>query len=283
MTCKTQPTSHAQNLQDDVIFDIGANNGDDVPYYLLRAQRVVCVEANPSLAASITRRFHGEIRDGRVVVVNRVVATDARAVEVPFWIHRERHVLSQAAPPPADEIDRYERIQVPPISVGELFGTSRRPLYVKIDIERSDVPTLLEMFRLGIRPQYVSCELHSIAGFSALWADGAYRRFKYVDGATVHEKYRAASITTTQGGATYSFPKHSAGPFGDDIEGEWRSGLQMLYHILRRDYLGWKDLHAVADQSRPRVGRGGRALRRMIVAIWNVLWQLRQRLRESKP
>jgi hypothetical protein len=39
-----------------VIYDFGANNGDDIPYYLKKAELVVAVEANPSLCQKIEER-----------------------------------------------------------------------------------------------------------------------------------------------------------------------------------------------------------------------------------
>ena len=40
-----------------VIYDFGANNGDDLPYYLLSADKVVAVEANPELCSLMQKRF----------------------------------------------------------------------------------------------------------------------------------------------------------------------------------------------------------------------------------
>ncbi len=40
-----------------IIYDFGANNGDDIPYYLKKAELVVAVEANPSLCQKIEERF----------------------------------------------------------------------------------------------------------------------------------------------------------------------------------------------------------------------------------
>lgn len=34
----------------DLIFDIGANNGDDTAFYLKKGFRVVAIEADPALA-----------------------------------------------------------------------------------------------------------------------------------------------------------------------------------------------------------------------------------------
>jgi hypothetical protein len=41
--------STTAELDRKVIHDIGANNGDDIPYYLKKADIVVAVEADPVL------------------------------------------------------------------------------------------------------------------------------------------------------------------------------------------------------------------------------------------
>ena len=40
-----------------IIYDFGANNGDDIPYYLMKADEVIAVEANPKLCDVIKNRF----------------------------------------------------------------------------------------------------------------------------------------------------------------------------------------------------------------------------------
>ena len=45
-----------------VIYGLGSNNGDDIPYYLLKAQRVIAVEANPVICEQIQSRFQQEKR-----------------------------------------------------------------------------------------------------------------------------------------------------------------------------------------------------------------------------
>ena len=78
-----------------VIYDLGSNNGDDIPYYLLKCDLVVAVEANPILCKHIEARFSDAIQDGRLVVENYVLDTDQSQGNVSFYIHRTNHVLSQ--------------------------------------------------------------------------------------------------------------------------------------------------------------------------------------------
>jgi predicted O-methyltransferase YrrM len=36
-------------MKKKIIYDFGSNNGDDIPYYLLKSDLVIAVEANPAL------------------------------------------------------------------------------------------------------------------------------------------------------------------------------------------------------------------------------------------
>ncbi len=53
-----------------VIYDLGANTGDDIAYYLKKADKVVAVEANPTLAKQIESKYSAAISEGRLFVEN---------------------------------------------------------------------------------------------------------------------------------------------------------------------------------------------------------------------
>jgi FkbM family methyltransferase len=82
-----------------VIYDIGANNGDDIAYYLEKADKVVAIEANPILAGEIAKRYHSEILTSRLFVENVVLTAEDESAFSPFYIHRLHHVLSQFPKP----------------------------------------------------------------------------------------------------------------------------------------------------------------------------------------
>ena len=48
-----------------IIYDIGSNNGDDIPYYLLKSDLVIAIEANPKLCNLIEEKFKNEIKQKR--------------------------------------------------------------------------------------------------------------------------------------------------------------------------------------------------------------------------
>jgi FkbM family methyltransferase len=202
-----------------IIYDFGANNGDDIPYYLLKSDLVVAVEANPLLCEFIKDRFKDQISAGYLVVENCVLSAEDSSKPVDFFIHKTNHVLSQFPRP--DNLDNFEKVFLPSKYVLEIIQEFGDPYYIKIDIEHYDQIILRELFANNVMPPYISSESHSIEIFSMMVAIGKYNAFKLVDGASVERRYRNCNITTHQGVIQYSFPHHSAGPFGNDISGPW--------------------------------------------------------------
>lgn len=237
-------------MQHRVIYDLGSNNGDDIPYYLKKSELTVAVEANPILAKAIESRFQQEIDAGRLVVESKVLTPATELGEVPFYVHKTDDVQSQFPRP--DDPSQFERIVLPACSVSDLIARYGPPHYVKIDIEHFDEAILRALFQAGIFPPFISSESHSIGIFAVLVAIGRYDSFKLVDGYSVAEVYADVPIEGEDGEERYSFPYHSAGPFGDDIRGPWLDAAA-FFRVLAIERLGWKDIHAT-NLRRPRAG-----------------------------
>jgi hypothetical protein len=109
-------------------------------------------------------------------------------------------------------------------------------------VEGYDASILSSLFDLKIFPPFLSAESHSIDVFALLVSRGNYKSFKLVEGATVPVVYQRHSIKTLQGDELYAFPPHSAGPFGDDISGDWWTA-DNFFRYLGLARLGWKDIH----------------------------------------
>ncbi len=238
-----KPSNDSPKLK--IIYDLGANNGDDIPYYLLKAELVIAVEANPLLANNIKERFKLEIVQGKLIVENCVVTIDDNSNSVSFYIHKNNHVLSQFPCPEDHQINSYEKVSLPSKNILQLIKTYGEPYYIKIDIEKYDHIILENLFINNIKPPYISAESHSIDVFALLVSMGKYEAFKLVDGNTVSSRYQNRKINTLHGHQLYSFPFHSAGPFGNDIDGSWINK-NNFFRILGFAGLGWKDIHASA-------------------------------------
>lgn len=225
-----------------VIYDLGAHNGDDIPYYLKRADVVVAVEANPILCEQISRRFSSQISEKRLFLENVVVTTSKVAEEdVFFYIHRTNDVLSQFPVP--QQLGIFRKIILPGKSIEALIREHGAPYYVKIDIEHYDSHVLRALFEAKIRPAYISAESHSIEVFSLMVALGGYSSFKLSDGPSVSRLYRHVQTEAGAAAESHSFPYHSAGPFGEDLIGSWLPP-DVFFRILAVEGLGWKDIHA---------------------------------------
>lgn len=238
-----------------VIYDLGANNGDDTEYYLKKADRVVAVEANPILCAQMQARFEPEITAGRLVVENAVLTTSPTQRQVTFYIHRTNHVLSQFPPPPPDVAVDFEPVSLPAVLLSELLERHGQAHYIKIDLEHYDAEVLRALFSAKVYPDYISAESHTIDVFRLLVEDGGYRAFKLVEGKSVADRYGQHMILSSFGREVHEFRHHSAGPFGNDIPGSWMT-VDAFLHLLRIVGLGWKDIHASRiDEARPGIPR----------------------------
>jgi len=234
-----------------IIYDIGSNNGDDIEYYLKKADRVVAIEANPQLCAVIQQRFSKSIALGQLVVENYAV-TDASGIKkVEFYIHRQNHVLSSLVKPV--EADDYELYTVPAITIVDLIRKHGEPHYLKIDIEGYDAQVLRQLLDAEIRPPFISAESHTAEVFALLLALGNYKSFQLVEGATVADVYHNHPIKVRNSKERYSFPLHSAGPFGEDIKGSWMTP-EDFHVFLASAGFGWKDIHA-STEIKPRPTR----------------------------
>ena len=235
--------------QQRIIYDIGSNNGDDIPYYLLKAHSVVAVEANPSLCEQIASRFAHEIEAGRLSLVNAAIVDTSDQV-VDFYIHKKYHVLS-SLDPGERHLDEYTKLQVNAVNICSLIKRYGDPYYVKLDVEGFDQQILASLHCHSIRPAYISAESHKIGVFALLSEQMNYQSFKLVDGRSVGAVYKQTLFHSPilNKMIAYSFPHHSAGPFGNDIFGEWMDKPTLLRYLSMQG-LGWKDIHASAvDQA----------------------------------
>jgi FkbM family methyltransferase len=231
-----------------VIYDVGMNSGDDCAYYLRSGRRVVAIEANPALCASVALRFGAEVAAGRLTILNLGVADVPGAAT--FYVHRTNSVLSTLVPDgerigyaatlPASE---FTPIQVEMRRLSDIVAFFGPPHYIKIDIEGFDDRCLADLRRRDILPPFISAEAHTIDTFCHLVAMG-YGEFKLAAGETVAQDFADHPISVAGGGqAGHAFPPHSAGPYGEDLPGPWLGKEAILAHWLNRGD-GWFDLHA---------------------------------------
>ena len=73
-----------------IIFDIGANNGQNFDYFLEKADVVVAIEANTYLVSNIKSKFKHYIDQGRIIIENIALNDNKNIKETYFYIPKSR-------------------------------------------------------------------------------------------------------------------------------------------------------------------------------------------------
>jgi FkbM family methyltransferase len=268
-------------IQNDLIIDLGAHNGDDSAHYLEAGFRVVAVEANPLLAQSIQDRFAAEVSAGRLTVLNVGIAE--RTGTASFWVNDDNSVWSSFDRDLGGrQGSRCHAVPVQCMRLDTLLDAHGIPHYLKIDIEGGD-RACLDSLQPTSCPKYLSCELTHGEGLIEKLYDLGYRRFKLINQSTFtdatpvfdHELgFRAlrklrlllpatrrffpdglrSDLDSFSSRRGQRFPPGASGPFGEATFGPWHSREAVLrrYDEIRSRFLRakvpleqcWYDVHA---------------------------------------
>lgn len=209
-----------------IIFDLGTHTGEDTAAYLAAGYDVVAVEPNPTLVATLNERFKAEIAAGRVHI-------EDAALGDPLWprpFYVSANDLWSSTNPEWAARDGMETtlVEVPTITLHDLFDRYGTPHYLKIDIEGADHVVLMQLLADRRRPNLASVEDCRFGPqYLGLLAAAGYTGFKLSDQSVL--------------------PPGTSGPFGDDLAGEWMTYAQMKAHYYK----------TVRDQGRQRLAPEG--------------------------
>jgi len=227
-----------------VVYDIGMHNGDDTDYYLKKGFRVVAVEANPLLCEAAKKRFAAYIECGRLQIHNVAIAGEAGSIK--FYVNDRNSVLSSLFRP--SDMTDWREVECRASTLTSIIEAPDQIEFVKLDIEGADLLALEDLYRHRVLPLNISCEAHQVEVVCKLVSMG-YQKFKLVRCSVIGKKDKSSDITTTDGVVLpHKFPRHSSGPFGNDLPGRWMAADQVLYAWFGRGVLyggGWYDVHAM--------------------------------------
>ena len=272
--------SSRQNVAQDLVFDVGAANGDDSAYYLRKGFRVVAVEPNPRSVSALRDRFAAEIAGERLSLLPAAISTDEGEAQfwvcddMPGWSSFDRAIASYCQRRHHDVCVRTCRFS----TLIEQFGV---PFYCKIDIEGCDRLCLEQMCE-DTAPPFVSIELPTNGSapkkavtkrmMDRLERLG-YGRFKVISQVTFRQPGKflpgfkarlpaALSRRITQldqalrkyaADEDWRFGEDSSGPFGENSRGAWLSADEARRRIAiiqrNRDISEWYDLHAALPEA----------------------------------
>jgi FkbM family methyltransferase len=245
---------------DDLIYDVGMNNGDDTAYYLSLGFRTVAIEANPELVEQAKLRFGREIASGRLIILNVGIAD--REGHLPFWICETNSRWSSFDRAYASwQNSPNHQITVPCTRFETILAQYGVPHFCKIDIQGNDC-LCLDGFERDKVPKFLSIETTDLRSLDMLQALG-YSLFKCISQINfipmqfppVAEQLsveRAVSLLASSkfrhrvfrklGGRGWlqkqlerprhyrgwNFPPQSSGGFGDQTLGRWLTYDEMV-------------------------------------------------------
>lgn len=227
-----------------VIFDIGANKGQNFNYFFDKADIVIAFEANKNLVKKIETDFKQFIDNKKLVVENVVLTNNENINEVSFYISKENDVLSTLYP---DDENKFYKQKVKCTKASFIINKYLKEYniseieYIKIDVEGSDHIVLDDLLKNNIFAKNLSVECHEPEVIELLLSS-PYKSFKFVEGIDFSLKKNVEIYTKNKKRKIYNFNIHSSGPYGDDIPGGYFRKNSILPYFLNKG-LGWKDIH----------------------------------------
>ena len=254
----------------NLIIDLGAHDGADLPYYLGQAKRVIAVEPIPTLAADIRSCFSAEIEAGRLVLVERVIQiAESDAEDIAFLIDPLKPEWSHIATKEEEHAGGSSVVRIKSVLLEQLFREFGVPEYLKMDLEGYDkhiVNWLCDCQRYW--PLELSFERVPTMILERLLATSPYKYFNIVSFYNQQKVFRNKTIT------------QGAGPFGSDIRSPWMNRNDFRGAYKKMPY-SWFDIHAVKElPTGSELGPPDMNLYRipLLLRLKTWLWRARERL-----
>jgi FkbM family methyltransferase len=235
----------------DLIYDVGLHKGEDAEFYLRKGFRVVAFEADPDLIGSCRERLKEFVDNGQLTIVEgAIVGFDeikAGHQTVRFYKNRDVSVWGTVS---SDWAERNARlgtlssvIEVNAINFADAIREHGVPYFMKIDIEGCDTVCLSALSGFEKRPTYISIEsdktsFENIEREIDLFSNLGYTSFQAVEQSKIHLSQPPHPAREGQFVA-HRFERGSSGLFGSELEGRWKSRLEILrqYRFIRLGYV----------------------------------------------
>ena len=246
------------NINDKLIYDVGAHRGEDTEYYLKRGFDVVAIEAVPDYCNQMRTKFASAISTNRLRILNCAIADEDKSI--PFYINDN---LSEWSTANTAWVERNRQlipgqsVRMIYISAEKLSGIFQKfgvPLFCKIDIEGNDLDAVRSMEELSVVPRYISIESektnwNALINELLLLRKLGYRKFKMVNQGLVH--LQSTTGADRHGAfAAHDFPFGSSGLFGEEAPGRWMDLFECIeaYKEIFRGYFLNGDVGVFANR-----------------------------------
>jgi FkbM family methyltransferase len=264
-------------MNNSLIIDVGMHTGRDTEFYLKKGFNVIAIEANPELVKGAQSHFKEVLSSGQLILCDAAIAEHEGEIE--FYVNHDHDDWGTISKEFASRNERLgtnnNLIRVRCTQFQTVLRQYGIPYYLKIDIEGADILCLKALREFSEMPKYISIEAglksfeETFTELSLLWNLG-YGEFKIVNQA-LNPKVRCQNPPLEGIFVDYQFDTFCSGPFGEEAPGQWmsveetfiryrqllaqqkyfgadgklfRTPFHKLYELLKRQPVGWYDLHA---------------------------------------
>lgn len=215
-------------MDNNLIFDVGSNNGDDTDFYLRKGFRVVAIDADKSLCNDVSKRFAAQIASGQLEVLFGAVGHKTGEVltfyicdDMTDWNTTDPYFVARNEKAGA----KYQQVEVPTLNVADVMETRGTPYYLKIDVEGADAIPLQTMIGRHDIPNYVSIEIAQHDLSEGLEQLRLLKRLGYTKFNFFNQGLRSsvqAPSPALEGNFAVFYPDAvTTGLFGKELGGEW--------------------------------------------------------------
>jgi len=244
-------------LQNDLVYDVGMNDGSDTGYYLNQGFRVVAIDADPAMIENGRQKFAREVAEERLTLLNVGVSSERGTAT--FWICEDKAEWNSFDRARASHGGRpHHSVEIPTIPFGEVLEQYGVPYFLKIDIEGHDHYCVADL-QGGPIPTFLSTEVQAVPdGGLGLLEQVGYQRFKLIrqkDWCAARKRGTLQHLLTSAAygrlrplrlawltrrftdryaieSLRYRFEEGSSGPWGKDTPGPWLNPAQARATLL---------------------------------------------------
>jgi FkbM family methyltransferase len=230
------PAIKRAKFMPNLIFDIGMHKGEDTEFYLKKGFEVAAFEAHPGLIEETKKSLASFIDEKRLRIVEGAIVPDPDVKHITFYQYADRSKWGTIESDVVQSSDKraagVTEIKVPTIDFASVIQKTGMPYYMKIDIEGADIHCLEVLKSFDTKPAFLSIEaieqnIDNQKKQIDLLCELGFERFKAVQQARMHRR-TLPEVSSEGSSLEHHFAKGSSGPFGSDLEGQWRTADEIL-------------------------------------------------------
>ena len=238
-----------QNVNRNLVYDVGMHKGEDTAYYLKKGFDVVAFEADPELIAICKDKYSKEINEDKLIIIEGAIVDKSKVADktIKFYKNQTLSVLGTVVQEWSIRNDKLGTestiIEVPTTDFRKCLEEFGIPYYLKIDIEGMDIVCLKSLLHFKSKPNYISIESEKV-NFGRLikefdlFESLGYDKYQIINQGDIT---KSKEPTESKEGRTlnYTFKSGSSGLFGSDFQTPWINKKTALWKY-RWIFFGYK-------------------------------------------